>query len=320
MARFVLHRLLQTIPILLGLSLLVFWVLSLAPGDALTNALLPGVAEADLAQARRLLSLDQSWIRQYAVWLGQLLTGHLGWSFRFRQPVATLLLDRLPVTLLLTVTAQVLALAVGIPLGVAAAARWRRPADRLLTAAALTGVSVPAFFVGLLAIKLFAFDLNLVPSNGMVTAGAHLTGLAAVADVARHLLLPALVLGAAATAGLMRHTRSAVLGVLQEDWVRTARAKGLAERVVAYRHGLRTALYPIITLLGLALPGLVSGAALVEVVFGWPGVGWLLLGALDERDFPVLMATNLLFALLTLLGSLAADLAYAAADPRIRYA
>lgn len=318
MAGYVLRRLVAAVPLLLGMTVICFLVLHLAPGDPLSARVDPKMQAEDLVRARRDLGLDQPLAARYLRWLGGVLRGDLGTSLRFRRPVAELVGERLGPTLALVLSAELLALTIGIPLGVISAVRKGSWADRLVTAGALAGLSIPVFLIGLLLIKYLALTWRLFPTGGMVTPGLHLRGAAWLADVVRHMALPALVLALVSVGGLMRFIRSSMLEVIRQDYVRTARAKGLAERVVVYRHALRNALMPVITLLGLSLPGLVGGAVITESLFQWPGLGRLGYTALLERDYPVQMAFLLMTAVLTVVGNLLADVGYALVDPRVR--
>lgn len=319
MSRYVLRRLLQSVPILVGITVVVFFVIRLAPGDPFTGMIDPRIQQADIELARQRLGLNAPVYVQYLKWMGQLLQGELGYSLRFKQPVSELILSRLPNSLLLALVTQLVVFLIGIPAGVIAATRKGTWVDHAATGLAFAGLAIPTFFFGLMLLRIFSFQLRWLPSSGMVTPGANYTGWAHVKDVAQHMVLPALMLGLVSVAGLMRYVRSGMLEVLRQDFVRVARAKGLSGKVVIYRHALRNALIPVVTILGLELPTLVGGAIITETIFAWPGMGILSYTALLERDYPVLMAINLIFAVLTLAGNLLADVGYALVDPRIRY-
>ncbi len=320
MTTFVIRRLLQMIPILLGATMLIFLVIKMAPGDPFSGMIDPRMDPRKIEELRQRYCLNCPLPEQYWSWLKLTLQGDLGTSIRFKTPVHEMILQRLGPTVALGVSAEVLVFAIGIPIGILASTRQNSWLDGLTTIIAFAGISIPAFFFGLLLLKWFALDgLKLFPSSGFMTPGAKLSGAKLYLDVAHHLVLPALALGITGVAGLMRYVRSAMLEVLRQDYVRTARAKGLAEKVVVYRHALRNALIPVVTILGLDLPTLVGGAIITESIFIWPGIGRLLYTSLLERDYPVLMALNLMFAFLTMVGSLLADIGYALVDPRIRY-
>jgi peptide/nickel transport system permease protein len=248
-------------------------------------------------------------------WLGQVVRGNLGVSFQAGVPVREIIGQMLPNTLVLSAAALALTLAVAIPAGVISAARPYSATDHAVTFAALFGISVPTFWLGLMLIVLFSVALGWLPPGGMQTIGAPRSA----ADLARHLVLPAVVLGSANMALVARYTRSATLAVLREDYVRTARAKGLPERAVLYRHGLRNALLTVVTVVGLQLPRLVGGAAITETVFAWPGMGSLAVRAAFERDYPMIMGVTLVLSAVVAASSLLVDLLYVWIDPRVRF-
>lgn len=317
---YVLRRLVQMGPMLLGASLLIFLVVRMAPGDPLAAMVDPRMDPQKMEEMRARLCLDCPVLVQYWGWLKEVLRGDLGTSIRFQVPVAELIGARLGPTILLGMAAFGVTYLVGIPLGVLTAVRRHSWLELTVTVLSFAALSMPAFFFGLLLLKLFALGgLRILPSSGMITPGAPYRGAAAMLDVASHLVLPALALGLSGVAGLVRYVRASMVEVLRQDYVRTARAKGLAEKQVIYRHALRNGLIPVVTLVGLTLPDIVGGAILTESIFVWPGVGRLTYTALLERDYPVLMALNLLFAGMVMLGSLAADVGYALVDPRVRY-
>jgi len=305
---------------LLGASLLIFLVVRTAPGDPLAAMVDPRMDPQKMEEMRARLCLDCPVLVQYGRWLKEVLRGDLGTSIRFQVPVAELIGARLGPTILLGMAAFGVTYLVGIPLGVLTAVRRNTWLEFTVTVLSFAALSMPAFFFGLLLLKVFALGgLRILPSSGMITPGAPYQGMAAVLDVAAHLVLPALALGLSGVAGLVRYVRASMMEVLRQDYVRTARAKGLAEKRVIYRHALRSGLIPVVTLVGLTLPDVVGGAILTESIFLWPGVGRLTYTALLERDYPVLMALNLLFACMVMLGSLLADVGYALVDPRVRY-
>lgn len=321
MGTYVARRLLQMIPILFGATILIFLVIKLAPGDPFSAMIDPRMDPRKIEELRRHYCLDCPLPLQYWNWLKQLLRGDLGMSIRFKVPVAGMIAERLGPTLTLGIASELLVFLIGIPLGILAAVKKDSWLDYLTTGLAFAGLSIPAFFFGLLLLKFFALGtpLKVLPSSGYYTAGTSTAGIDHLRDIGRHLLLPALALGITGVAGLMRYVRTSMLEVLKQDYVRTARAKGLSDKVVIYKHALRNALMPVITILGLDLPSLVGGAIITESIFIWPGIGRLTYTALLDRDYPVLMALNLMFAVLTMLGSLLADIGYALVDPRIRY-
>lgn len=320
MRRYILRRLLSLIPILIGITFLLFLIINLAPGSPLSGLIDPNISQADIDARAEQLGMNDPILVQYFTWLEETVRGNLGYSTRFRRPVADLISTRLWPTFLLSFSALILSFIVAIPIGVFSATRPYSRADYLFTILAMAGLSVPVFFFAIMMIKIFSFDLRWFPIGGMATAGLRHPNLVSYyMDVGRHLILPLIVLSCMGTAGFMRYIRSCLLEVMLQDYVRTARAKGLNEKVVIYKHALRNALIPVITILGMSLPVIFSGAILTEAVFVWPGMGLLQVNALEARDYPLLLGINLFFALLVILANLAADIVYAVADPRIRY-
>lgn len=303
------------IPILIGVSILMFAIIKATPGDPFRYLVGPRANPAQIAKIREQAGLNKPLPIQYINWVKQTVTGNLGYSLRSGASVAEQLKTRIPNTLYLTVTAFVIGLALAIPIGVISATRPYSIVDYAATTLAFIGISLPSFFTALVAIYVFAYTLRWVPPNQMTTPGEPFQLL----DFLHHLILPALVLGVRDIAGFSRYTRGSMMDVLRQDYIRTARSKGIKERVVVYKHALRNSMIPIVTLLGFSIPELFGGAILLETLFTWPGMGQLFFDAVNNRDFPVLMVTNMFFAVLTVLGSLVADILYAVIDPRIRY-
>ena len=315
MTRYLIQRLALTLPVLLGVSVIVFLVLRLVPGDPASVLLGSEATPERVEQLRRDLGLDQPLVVQYGIWLAHLARGDLGRSFTMHAPVLEQILDRFRNTLLLTLTGLAFATVVGGAAGVVAAAHHNSWLDRGLTVVTLFGVSMPVFWVGLMFVLLFAVAAGWFPSSGMSS-----TGRTDLPDLLSHLALPALTVGIATTGTIARFTRSSMLEALTQDYVRTARAKGLSERDVHARHVLRNALVPILTVVGIQLGYLLGGAVLTETVFSWPGLGRLMLDAILGRDFPLVQGAVLLIALVFVLVNLLVDVLYAYVDPRIRYA
>jgi peptide/nickel transport system permease protein len=312
---YVLKRLGFAALMLVGVSLILFGLMRLAPGGP-EAVLIGGDLSPDAAvQIRHRLGLDRPLMLQYVGWAGAVLRGDLGRSFKTGDSVAALILDRLGPTLQLTAGALVLALVVAVPLGVLAAVRRGTIWDSLGSAVSLFGVSFPSFWLGIMLILLFSEVLPLLPPSGLSPYGRE----ADLAARVRHAILPTLTLGLIQMAAFMRFTRSSLLEALRQDYVRTARAKGLAPSRVVWRHALRNALIPLVTVIGLSLPTLVGGAVITETVFAWPGIGRLAVGAVFERDYPVIMGVNLIVAGLVITANLLTDLAYCVIDPRISY-
>ena len=305
MCRYVVGRVLQVVVALLGVTCVVFLLVSLS-GDPAFILLTPEAGEEQRAAFRKLYGLDQPLPVQYARYVSHVARGDFGSSFAFNRPAIQVVLERLPATLLLTATAVALGVVVGMPAGVAAAVKASGPLDRLVMALVLLGQSVPTFWLGLLMIRIFAVNLRWVPVSG------HGTVL--------NLVMPAVALGLYLAALLARLTRSEMLEALAQDYVRTARAKGLSERVVTVAHALKNALLPIVTLIGLQLGALLGGAVVTETVFAWPGIGSLVLDAILRKDYPVLLAAVEFVAAAFIVINMALDLLYGYLDPRLRTA
>jgi len=325
MSRFIAQRLLQAIPVFLVITLITFVLINLTPGGPLARLELDkDIKPADIERIRTNMGLDQPMWKRYLVWLGVvpnsrgefagLLEGEMGISYIDQTSVAENILDRLPNTLLLTVSSLLISLLIAIPLGVISAVKRHTLLDNVATVLSTAGVSIPAFWFGLMAILLFSVKLRWLPSGGMYTLGQEQSRW----DLLKHLLMPASILSILNVAGWNRYVRSSMLEVLGQDYLRTARAKGLGERLVIVRHALRNALIPVATLIGLSLPSLVGGALVTETIFGWPGMGRLAYHAATKRDYPIIMGVLVISSLMVLLGSLLSDVAYMALDPRIR--
>ncbi|MCW2309631.1 ABC transporter permease [Rhodobium gokarnense] len=312
MLSFVLRRLLVAIPTLLIVSVFVFLLLKLLPGDP---ALALAGEERDplvIETIRAKYGLDQPLPVQYLRWLGGVLQGDFGVSIRTRLPIGEMIVEKLPVTLQLSLQAMIIAIFIGIPAGVVAAFKRGTPVDYLVSMLGLGGLSIPSFWLGIMLILLFAVSLGWLPSGGYV--GFFESPL----DNLRYSLMPSLVLGTAAAAIVMRHTRSSMIATLQQDYIRTARAKGLSEYVVVTRHALRNGLIPVVTTATLHLGQLLSGAVLTEQVFGIPGFGKMIVDGVFSRDYAVVQAVVLCAAVMFLLMSLIADIAYVILSPRLR--
>ena len=316
MRRFVLKRLGQAALLLVGASVIGFALMHLAPGGPLAvYTMNPTVSAQSIEVIKHQFGLDQAVYVQYLKWAAGLVTFNWGFSFFGGRPVVQIVFERLPATLLLMGSSMALAMVVGVATGVVAAIRRNSLFDYASATLALFALSLPTFWFGLLGIYIFAVQLGWVPAGGMVSTGGG-----GVLDRLWHLLLPMLLLAFVLVAQWSRYTRSAMIDVLDQDFMRTARAKGLGPARVLLGYGLRAALVPLVTLAGLQLPMLVGGALVTETVFAWPGMGQLFVNALGMRDFPVLMAILMLSAVIVVLGNLLADVATALIDPRIRAA
>jgi peptide/nickel transport system permease protein len=318
MSRYLLRRLLVMVPSILGISIVLFTVLALAPGDPFEElASNPNVPPAVAAALRVKFGLDDPvWLR-YLHWLAAMLHGDWGFSFASRIDVGALIMQRLPTTLLVIGSSQILALAIAMPVGVLAATRPYSIFDRVANTLAFIGFSLPTFFTGLLMILLFSIRLDWLPF--VYRADLGVTGWRWVWEEFRQALMPVMVLGLFQGATWTRYVRAAVLDVIRLDYVTTARAKGLAERVVITKHVVRNALAPLVTLVALQMPAVFGGAIVTEQIFRVPGIGSLLISAMLANDTPVVMAVTFVFACLVLLFNLIADLLYGWLDPRIAY-
>ncbi len=323
MSRWLLARGLHAVSTFILVVCLLFFLMRAVPGDPLSRLSEDRpMAPREIAALRARYGLDQPVGRQFAAFVGGALRGDFGTSIEYRRPVTSLVVDRIPATLLLGGTVLVLNFTLGLWLGVRQAVRKGSRTDRALEAASLSGYSVPSFWLGLLLAWLFAIHWRLLPPGGMHDLLLDPAAPAATRawDLLRHLALPALTLSLVSIAATMRYQRVAMIEALRFPFVQTARAKGITEQRTVWRHAWPNALFPVITLFGLWLPVLVTGSVFVEQVFAWPGLGSLAAGAVSARDYPVLMGTSLLVSGMVIIGGLVADVLYAALDPRIRHA
>lgn len=325
MQRYLIRRLLQLLPLLIGMSIIIFFIMFLMPGNPIDMMLMgnPHMKPEDVARLKRLWGFDQPFLIRYVKWLAQTVQGNLGFSYAWRRPVTEVIAQRLPNTLILMSASLVLSLIVALPVGILSARRQYSVTDYVLTVFAFIGQAMPTFWFGLMMILVFSIYLKspsggpLLPPGGMMDIGSS-AGFFTWSRL-RYLIMPAFVLGLANMTGWARFMRSSMLEVINQDYVRTARAKGLPERKVVYKHALRNALIPMVTMLALAIPGLVSGATITETVFAWNGVGRMTFEAVMNKDYSVAMAALMLDAILVVLFNLVADLVYALVDPRVKY-
>lgn len=330
MQRYIIRRLLQMIPIALGISVLMFALLTLAPGDP-TDLLItsdPRVKPEDVIRLKRLYGLDQPIHIRYVKWLGRTVQGDLGFSRNYKIPVTNLMRDRIGNSLWLTITAFFLALIVAVPVGIYSALKQYSFWDYFATTFTFFGVSIPIFWFAIMTIYLFAvwhpwsglpaLSWLVLPPGGISTPGVA-AGTAFLLDRLKYMILPSIVLALLSMASYTRYTRSSMLEVIRQDYVRTARAKGLAESTVVNKHALRNALIPLVTIVALSISGLFAGAPITETVFAWPGVGRLLVESVLNGDYLTAQAVLMFLAALVLIFNLVADVGYALLDPRIRY-
>ncbi len=323
MASYGLRRLIQSIPILFILSVMLFFIVRAAPGGPLSAAARnPNVSKEQIELLKKQLGLDQPLPVQYVRWMGDLLRGEMGDSIKFRRPVAEMIAERIPNTLILVGVSFLVTLLIALPVGILSARKPYSWFDYLATTLTFIGQSVPVYWLGLALILVFYVGIKnpltglpLFPAGGMRTVGQDTTLL----DLLWHLVLPVTALSAGWTAWYSRFLRSSLLDVLHEDYIRTARAKGLVENLVYYRHALRNAILPLVTLIALDLPSLFAGALFIETIFAWPGMGRLFWDAARGRDYPVLLGVVMIDAVLIVGCNILADLFYGLLDPRVKY-
>lgn len=317
MTTYILRRILISLPIILGVTVIVFLLANMMPGDAVMAMISSDTPlEAELIKLRQgQLGLDLPLHVQYGRWLGNLVKGNLGFSFQTGEPVARMIATRIPATLELMGVSLLISIFLGVTLGTISALKQYSALDYGLTLFGFTGISIPDFFLGMILVFIFALKLKLFPTSGMVTAGTEFSW----GDNLRHLFLPALALALVRTSVFMRYTRASVLEVINDDYIRTARAKGMTEWVVIARHMLRNALIPVITVIGVSLTVLFAGSVIIETIFQWPGIGMMFINSISLRDSPVIMGYVLVSALVVLIANLLTDVAYSWVDPRIRY-
>lgn len=314
MASYIVKRLLASAPVLLGLSLIVFLIMAMIPGDPATAILGSYATPDNVERLNRSLGLDKPLPQQYLIWLGNLLQGDFGRSYTLNRPVLDEVLERFSATLILAGTALVLCTIFGLLAGIVSAVRQFGWVDRVVTFFVLVGISIPSFFLGLLFILFFAVQLRVLPASGMyaIYGGGDLP------DLARHLVLPATTLAVVATGVIARLSRTAMLEVLRQDYIRTARAKGLSERTVIYRHALKAAMVSIVPVIGLQAGFVLGGAVYIETVFQWPGIGAMLVKAISTRDLLLVQGGVLFVASAYVFVNLLADVIQAVLDPRLK--
>ena len=321
MSRYLLRRLIGLIPLLLGISFMVYALINLVPGSPTDQfEFNPSIKPEDRERIIANLGLDEPWYLRYFTWLGNVLQGDLGNSFINYVPVVDRLQSALPNTLILSVTSLIFALILSVPVGIISAVRRNGLFDRIVTIISTAFFSVPSIWLGLLLIILFSVKFQEWGFPNLPTGGVQdLRGGGGFWDRVEHLLLPAFTLGIVQLAGWTRYVRSSMLEVIRQDYIRTAEAKGLKQRLVLLRHAFRNAMLPLVTLVGLTVPDLFGGALIVENVFAYPGIGQLTVSSLRQNDYSVAMAAVMMLAVLTVLGNLLADVLYGVLDPRVRY-
>jgi len=320
MARFILKRLMQSALLIFLVLTITFFLLHVAPGDPMAKYYnRPGISPETVKMMRAKFGLDRPVTEQYVKWITNFTRGDFGYSLHYNRPVRNLILEAIPNTLRLTVAALLLYIVIGISLGIISAVKKDSIFDKVNTVAALFLYSIPSFWLSLMLIFIFSLKLGILPSSHMQSIGMEGAGwFELFCDRARHLALPAFVLGVASAAGMARYMRGSMLDVLREDYIRTARAKGLENKRILLKHAFRNAAIPVVTIIGLSIPFLLGGAVVIEKIFSWPGMGRLAVDAIYARDYPVVLAVNFVVGVMVIMGNLMADVGYAILDPRIK--
>ena len=313
MSKYIIKRILIAIPVLIGITIIDYAIMCLA-GSPLEMLQGPRISEAAVEAKKIALGLDQPIYVQYFVWLEQLLHGNMGFSMKSFQPVSQMIGDHLWPTLLLMGVSMITGLLIAIPAGIYSAVKQYSKGDYAVVTASFLGSSVPGFFLSMILVYVFTVKLGLLPSSGMITLGTN----GGAADIAKHMVMPVLVLAFSIAGTNIRYIRSAVLEILQQDYLRTARAKGIGHFLVINKHALRNALIPIVTVIGMQIPLLFGGQVIIEQIFSWPGLGLMTMSAINSRDYPVIMGVCLLSAIVVLVANLVTDILYALVDPTIQ--
>lgn len=315
--QYTLKRILWLIPTLLGVTILAYFISALAPGTPLDFLIDPNttMTAEEYEALRHQYGMDQPIFIQYLSWLSQLLQGNWGISFRTSEPVLHMILSRLGPTLLITVSSVIIAVIISIPLGIISAVKEYTWIDYFSTGLSFLATAIPHFFTGLILIYIFAIEFRILPTGGMYTAATAHT----IPDLAKHMILPTLVLVFQELGGLIQQMRGSMIEVLEEDYIRTARAKGLLEYQVIIHHAIRNTLIPMITTIGMMIPFIIGGAVVTEQIFGWPGLGTLMIQSIHARDYPCIMGITVFVTFVVLIGNLITDILYGLFDPKINY-
>ncbi len=319
MRKYLVRRILIMIPVFFGISIVIFALIHLAPGDPYSSMIDPNFTADDRENVLRAIGYYDPLPIKYVKWLGRAVQGDLGYSITYKEPVLSVILRNFKNTAVLSLTALALSVFMAVPIGIISATKKYSVFDYIVTVFSFIGISIPVFFLAMLLIKFLSFDLGIFPISGMQTIGSGYTGFRKFLDFFHHLMLPVIALALVQMAQLMRYTRSSMLEVIMQDYIRTARAKGLKERLVIYKHALRNALIPVVTVICISVGYLMSGAVLTETVFVWPGMGTLVYQSILNRDYPVVVSSALVMAFFILIANLVADILYALIDPRIKY-
>ncbi|UHA75518.1 ABC transporter permease [Paenibacillus sp. 481] len=316
MTTYIARRLFYMLLTLIGASMLVFYLFALTPGTFVDNDL--SLSEERKAELKVLYGLDKPTIERYFIWVGNAFKGDFGYSLQHQKPITELFSHYIWNSFLLAIVSTFFTWLIAVIIGVVSAYKQHSLLDKVMTIFIFAAMSVPVFFIGLYFIKMFAVDLKLLPPGGMTRTGSNATGFAYAKEVIEHMALPVMVMTLLGIGSLSRYFRTNMLEVIRQDFIRTARAKGMKEKVVLYRHALKNAMLPAITLVGFELPALFGGSLIIERIFNWPGIGQLYMQSFTLRDYPLLMGLTMLLAILTIVGTLASDLMYRFADPRVR--
>ena len=313
MKEYIIKRMIQMVPVLLLVSIFSFMIIHFAPGDPLNMYIRQDMTQQEMDDIREDLGLDGTIVEQYFAWLKEICRGNFGNSLINHQPVAAQIFEKLPATVLLMGTAFLLSLLGAIPLGLWSGMKKNKATDQIVSVLSYIGISIPSFWLALMLIIVFALNLHWLPSNGMRTVGSD-----SLLDILRHLILPSIVLSVGNMAVFTRYIRSNTISQLEEEYVLTAKAKGVPKRKIMTGHVLKNCLLPVITIAGMNLASLVTGSFIIESVFGWPGMGTLGMSAINSRDYPMIMGFTMLSCVILIIGNFVADLLYGVADPRIK--
>ncbi len=321
MKQYIIRRLFVSIIVLFGVSIMLYLLGRLTPGDYVANITAgnPNITKEMQDRMREVYGLDKGIVEGYLSWLWDAIRGDFGISFLYQKPVTEIIMRYIPITFSLAFSAMIFEILLAIPFGIIAARKQYSRTDYIIVAIAIIGISLPSFFFAAILKRVFAVGLGVLPLSGMVNARAGYTGWARIADIAKHLVLPVTVFVVTGVGSLLRYVRTNMLEVLSADYVRTARAKGVPEYKVIGKHAFRNTLIPIVTMLGIMIPGLFSGAVITEGIFSLEGLGNIAIKAVQTGDIPYLMGFNMFIAILTIIGTLISDILYAVVDPRVRY-
>lgn len=315
----IIKKLFVSLVVLFGISIIVFIFVHSQPGNPYLEMINPKVPAEQTEKMLRELGYYDTMSVKYMKWIGRAIRGDLGYSIQYREPVIDVIGGRMGNTILLSLVSLIISIAIAIPLGIISAMKKGKGVDYVITIFSFIGISIPSFFFGMLLLKIFAFDLQLLPVSGMTTVGEDYKGICAVIDIVKHMVMPCIVLALMNTSSLLRYTRSAMIENIGKDFIKTARAKGLTKNRAMIKHGFRNSLIPIVTIICMEIPTIFSGALITETIFVWPGIGRLNYDAVLNRDYPLIMGILMIMAIIILLSNILADLLYGIVDPRIRY-